>query len=180
MTRISLPTVCQCCGRQLKAWTVSEDVNHLCVRCNAEALNENAHSDGHHTDAPDENCHVCTATDPHAGLRDQTVNGAQGKVLTDADGRLGVNAPAVPEGAERVKLTGFRLGRVAAKYAVGTEASVIKRDAHVFQGHASWVLVMIDGATQRRWFWTEDVAPVAVRRSRPSRRRATPEAEAAA
>jgi hypothetical protein len=167
-TRIAMSRTCNCCQRSFNARVLRSDINDLCEACYDEAGFENAHNDGHHDTNADEGCHVCSATDPHASYRSRPASGQQGKVLTTTDGRLGVNAPVLPEGAERVKLTGTRLGRPAAKY--NGEASVIVRDNHVWGGHSSWVLVIPDGMTQRRWFWSEDVEAIAAPRARRARR----------
>lgn len=169
MTQLNLPKVCDCCGRQLKLLNRSWDAAHLCVRCNAEALNENAHADGHHADAADESCHVCTATDPHAGLRDQAVNGDQGKVLTEADGRLGVNRPAPAEDAARVRVLSHRNYGVNTPL-VGAVGAVILTDEA--RGYAK---VKLDTRTAVLWFLLTDLepeTPVRAPRVRRSRRAA--------
>lgn len=162
MPRIAQETNCICCARSFNARVIRSDVSHLCVPCFDEAGEENAHQDGHHDlnvdgqmDVSNANCHICNETDPHAGFRSRPASGNQGKVMSDTDGRLVANTPSLPADAERVRLTGKRLGVPNAKY-VG-EASVIKRDTHTWGGHSSWVLVIVDGVTQRRWFWSEDV-----------------------
>lgn len=157
------PGFCACCGtRRIASAAETAHGLELCVRCYDEAGYENAHSDGHHADEADANCHVCQGTDPHAGIRAPGV-GSGACVRTD-DGRLKDMAPSLPENPARVKLTGVRLGQPAPKY-VG-QASVIKADNHVWGGHSNWVMVIVDGMTQRRWFWAEDVKAVRAPRAR--------------
>lgn len=155
---------CACCGtRRIAPAAETAHGVDLCVICYDEAGMENAHSDGHHEAEADANCHVCQGTDPHAGIRAVPV-GAGACVRTD-DGRLKDMAPSLPENPERVRLVGIRLGEAAPKYD-NLQASVIKRDNHVWGGHNSWVMVIVDGMTQRRWFWSEDVRPVRAPRAR--------------
>lgn len=169
-----LETACLCCGRRFNGVRViRSELSHLCEPCYDEAGDLNAHNDGHHDGTASESCCVCQDTDPHGTFRTREVTGNQGKCLTDTDGRKKENAPTVPADAERVQLTGMRLGRPSVKDAAGLQGSVIKRSTHTTAGHSVWALVQVDGITQRRWFWAEDLEAVApVRPARRSRRAA--------
>lgn len=174
---IVMDTECACCHRNFSrsvrnpmnptSAKRSSDLQHLCEGCYDEAGFENAHNDGHH-ETPDAGCYVCNGTDAHPFLpvvaEVAPVRVGAGRVASEADGRLKPNAPTLPENPARVKLTGVRLGQPAPKY-VG-QASVIKADNHVWGGHSNWVMVIVDGMTQRRWFWAEDVTPVRAPRAR--------------
>lgn len=157
------PGFCVCC-RTRRIANPAETAHgvDLCVRCYDEAGFENAHSDGHHDDAPDANCHVCQGTDPHAGIRAAGVGA--GRVASAADGRLKENAPSVPENASRVKLVGVRCGLPNARY--GSEAhplmaQVIKTSTHTWKGYTGdWYCVLPEGQSVRRWFWASDVKTV--------------------
>lgn len=159
---------CACCGRTFGGRgnarvARSADVQHLCDVCNEEALDLNAHSDGHHDDAPSETCFQCNGQDPHAGFGTPAAPTAEtvtregaGRVAREDDGRLRANAPVIPENAKRVRIT-LQKGEVT-RYA-GMTGSVVLTQA--FSG-VDYCKVKIDGKGQVRWFLPSDLKKTTV------------------
>lgn len=152
------PTHCICCqtARVASAQETAHGVD-LCVRCYDEAGYENAHSDGHHTDAADENCHVCQGTDPHASIRGAAVGA--GRVVRESDGRLQANAPVPAADAKRVRVVSFR-GDVTHK-TVGLTGSIVTAEPKTVKGD-KFHLVKLDAQGQCRWYLVSELKKTTV------------------